>query len=112
MFPMSGTYLVSCFGDDGNSDTGDYWRIEIEGSEKIWRQDQRIRLRHVDTNGYLHSHNKKYNRIAGGQQEVRNIRSIYKIILLLREKIMKTVIKFHYCSKLVFFFLIIKTTQV
>lgn len=29
-----------------------------------------MRLRHVDTGGYLHSHNKKYTRIAGGQQEV------------------------------------------
>lgn len=45
--------------------------LEIEGSGKIWRQDQRVRLRHVDTRGYLHSHDKKYTRIAGGQQEVR-----------------------------------------
>lgn len=46
-------------------------RLEIEGSGKTWKQDQRIRLHHVDTDGYLHSHNKKYSRIAGGQQEVR-----------------------------------------
>ena len=46
-------------------------RLEIEGSGKTWRQDQRIRLHHVDTNGYLHSHDKKYQRIAGGQQEVK-----------------------------------------
>lgn len=45
-------------------------RLEIEGSGKTWRQDQRIRLQHVDTGGYLHSHDKKYTRIAGGQQEV------------------------------------------
>ncbi|KAD4585534.1 hypothetical protein E3N88_23135 [Mikania micrantha] len=68
--PISGNLEVSCFGDDGNSDTGDYWRLEIEGSGKAWRQDQRIRLKHVDTSGYLHSHDKKYSRIAGGQQEV------------------------------------------
>ncbi|KAD5507754.1 hypothetical protein E3N88_15457 [Mikania micrantha] len=72
--PISGNLEVSCFGDDGNSDTGDYWRLEIEGSGKTWRQDQRIRLRHVDTSGYLHSHDKKYNRIAGGQQEVCGVR--------------------------------------
>lgn len=42
----------------------------MEGSGKTWKQDQRIRLRHVDTGGYLHSHDKKYTRIAGGQQEV------------------------------------------
>lgn len=72
--PISGNLEVSCFGDDGNSDTGDYWRLEIEGSGKTWRQDQRIRLRHVDTSGYLHSHDKKYSRIAGGQQEVCGVR--------------------------------------
>lgn len=32
-----------------------------------------MRLRHVDTGGYLHSHDKKYSRIAGGQQEVRSL---------------------------------------
>lgn len=42
----------------------------IEGSGKTWRQDQRVRLQHVDTGIYLHSHDKKYTRIAGGQQEV------------------------------------------
>jgi dolichyl-phosphate-mannose--protein O-mannosyl transferase len=45
-------------------------RLMIEGSGKTWKQDQRIRLHHVDTNGYLHSHDKRYQRIAGGQQEV------------------------------------------
>ncbi|KAK4362170.1 hypothetical protein RND71_017411 [Anisodus tanguticus] len=68
--PISGNMEVSCFGDDNGSDTGDYWRLEIEGSGKTWRQDQRIRLQHMDTAGYLHSHDKKYTRIAGGQQEV------------------------------------------
>ncbi|GFZ17240.1 stromal cell-derived factor 2-like protein precursor [Actinidia rufa] len=70
----SNSYWVSCFGGEGESDTGDYWRLEIEGSGKTWRQDQRIRLHHVDTNGYLHSHDKKYQRIAGGQQEVCGVR--------------------------------------
>ncbi|KAE8731671.1 Stromal cell-derived factor 2-like protein [Hibiscus syriacus] len=49
-------------------------RLIIEGSGKTWKQDQRIRLQHVDTGGYLHSHNKKYSRIAGGQQEVCGVR--------------------------------------
>lgn len=72
--PISGNLEVSCFGGDGNSDTGDFWRLEIEGNKKIWKQDQRVRLRHVDTGGYLHSHDKKYSRIAGGQQEVCGVR--------------------------------------
>ncbi|XP_072979087.1 stromal cell-derived factor 2-like protein [Typha angustifolia] len=72
--PISGNIEVSCFGGDGESDTGDHWKLEVEGSGKTWRQDQKVRLRHVDTGGYLHSHNKKYTRIAGGQQEVCGVR--------------------------------------
>jgi hypothetical protein len=48
-------------------------RLEIEGSGKVWKRDQKVRLRHVDTGGYLHSHSKKYNRLGGGQQEVRHL---------------------------------------
>jgi len=48
-----------------------FCRLEIEGGGKVWKRDQKVRLRHVDTGGYLHSHNKKYNRLGGGQQEVR-----------------------------------------
>lgn len=72
--PISGNLEVSCFGGDANSDTGDHWKLEIEGKGKIWKQDQKIRLHHVDTGGYLHSHDKKYQRIAGGQQEVCGVR--------------------------------------
>ncbi|KAL6334455.1 hypothetical protein AAG906_015648 [Vitis piasezkii] len=72
--PISGNLEVSCYGEDDNSDTGDNWRLEIEGSGKTWKQDQRVRLLHVDTGGYLHSHDKKYTRIAGGQQEVCGVR--------------------------------------
>ncbi|XP_021866461.2 stromal cell-derived factor 2-like protein [Spinacia oleracea] len=68
--PISGNLEVSCYGGDSTSDTGDHWKLEIEGKGKIWKQDQKIRLNHVDTRGYLHSHDKKYQRIAGGQQEV------------------------------------------
>ncbi|XP_073118303.1 stromal cell-derived factor 2-like protein isoform X2 [Elaeis guineensis] len=71
--------IVSCFGGDRESDTGDYRRLEIEGNGKTWRQDQKIRLQHVDTGGYLHSHNKKYSRIAGGQQEDAGISDSYPL---------------------------------
>jgi hypothetical protein len=72
--PISGNLEVSCFGGEEESDTGDYWRVMIERSGTTWKQDKKIRLQHVDTGGYLHSHNKKYQRIAGGQQEVCGIR--------------------------------------
>ncbi|CAM8958651.1 unnamed protein product [Rhodiola kirilowii] len=72
--PISGILRSVCYGGENQSDTGDYWRLMIEGSGKTWKQDQRVRLQHVDTQGYLHSHNKKYQRIAGGQQEVCGVR--------------------------------------
>jgi dolichyl-phosphate-mannose--protein O-mannosyl transferase len=72
--PISGNLEVSCFGGDQESDTGDYWRLMIEGSGTTWRLDERVRFQHIDTGSYLHSHDKKYQRIAGGQQEVCGIR--------------------------------------
>ncbi|KAH0990350.1 hypothetical protein GBA52_001833 [Prunus armeniaca] len=72
--PITGNQEVSCFGGESESDTGDHWRVMIEGSGKTWKQDQRVRIQHVDTGVYLHSHDKKYTRIAGGQQEVCAVR--------------------------------------
>ncbi|KAK9677303.1 hypothetical protein RND81_11G134900 [Saponaria officinalis] len=72
--PISGNLEVSCFGGENDSDTGDHWKLEIEGKGNVWRQDQKVRLQHVDTGGYLHSHDKRYQRIAGGQQEVCGVR--------------------------------------
>ncbi|XP_021739513.1 stromal cell-derived factor 2-like protein [Chenopodium quinoa] len=65
--PLSGNQEVSCFGNDGKSDMGDHWRLIVEGAGKMWMKDQRVRLQHVDTGVYLHSHKKKYGM---GQQEV------------------------------------------
>ena len=45
-------------------------RLEIEGKGKAWMRDQKVRFRHGDTGVYLHSHDRKYQRIASGQQEV------------------------------------------
>ncbi|CAN6990524.1 unnamed protein product [Brassica rapa subsp. trilocularis] len=32
-------------------------KFTIEGSGKTWKQDQRVRLQHIDTSAYLHCHN-------------------------------------------------------
>ncbi|KAL2633924.1 hypothetical protein R1flu_005403 [Riccia fluitans] len=68
--PISNNYEVSAFGSDEQSDTGDHWKLIIEGKGKVWLRDQKVRFLHVDTGGYLHSHDKKYSRIVAGQQEV------------------------------------------
>ncbi|KAL0217760.1 hypothetical protein RCL1_008609 [Eukaryota sp. TZLM3-RCL] len=66
--PLSGQQEVSCF--DG-LDTGDNWIIECDAkSGPTWRRDRAIRLRHEDTNNYLHSHDVSYNAPIHGQREV------------------------------------------
>lgn len=53
--PVSGQQEVTGFGDNGNGDANDNWRIEIEGGG-AWTLNRRIRLIHVNTNHALHSH--------------------------------------------------------
>lgn len=60
---------VSCC-DQVTHAAGWVFRLEIEGKGDVWLRDQKVRLQHVDTGGYLHSHDKKYSRIVAGQQEV------------------------------------------
>ena len=40
-------------------------RIDIEGRGKVWMQDQKIWLQHVDIGGYFKSYEKLYTRIVG-----------------------------------------------
>ncbi|XP_024384044.1 stromal cell-derived factor 2-like protein [Physcomitrium patens] len=66
--PITGNLEVSAFGGDEQSDSGDYWKLEIEGKGSVWTLGQQVRFLHVATNGYLHSHNKKFSQLD--QQEV------------------------------------------
>ncbi|KAI5075506.1 hypothetical protein GOP47_0009582 [Adiantum capillus-veneris] len=72
--PITGNLEVSCFGGEGESDSGDLWILEIDRKDGVWTRDQKVRFQHIDTGAYLHSHDKKYSRIAGGQQEVCGMR--------------------------------------
>ncbi|MBV6429016.1 MAG: hypothetical protein KIPDCIKN_03553 [Haliscomenobacter sp.] len=68
--PVSGQQEVTCFGDNGNGDSNDNWRIEIEGGG-AWSSNQRVRLIHVNTNHALHSHaGWSHPDWTAGQQEV------------------------------------------
>ena len=45
---------MSAFGGDDNSDSGDNWEVECASSNaQYWQRDDGVRLRHVDTNGYV-----------------------------------------------------------
>lgn len=67
--PLSGNLEVSACGVDvAGTGSGDHWKLEIQTSEPEWAVDQKVRLRHVDTGSYLHSHKKMYDQL--NQQEV------------------------------------------
>ena len=61
-------YEVSGFGDDGEGDGGDNWKLEClqrkgsENAEQMWESDSLVRFMHVDTNRWLSSSTKvKFN---------------------------------------------------
>ncbi|MBE2208467.1 MAG: hypothetical protein IAE84_12825 [Saprospiraceae bacterium] len=68
--PVTGQQEVTCFGENGNGDSNDNWRIEIDGGG-TWAANRRIRLIHINTNHALHSHaGHAHPQWTAGQQEV------------------------------------------
>lgn len=68
--PLSANLEVSGFGGDDQSDTGDHWRLDVNGGG-VWLKDTPVRFQHVETGGWLHSAaDKRYGRPIAGQQEV------------------------------------------
>lgn len=68
--PLSSNQEVSAFGSDTESDGADVWAVEWDSKHKQWRQDVKVRIRHVDTAFVLYSHDVKFGQPISGQQEV------------------------------------------
>ena len=66
--PLSGEQEVSAYGSNGEGDTGDHWEVICDDNE--WRRTTFVRLRHVDTNGYLGLSGRSFGRPISGQMEV------------------------------------------
>ncbi|XP_014661864.1 PREDICTED: stromal cell-derived factor 2-like [Priapulus caudatus] len=66
--PLSHNQEVSCFGEGGDGDTGDNWVVVCSGDH--WERNEPIRLRHQDTDAYLHLTGDSYGRPIHGQKEV------------------------------------------
>ncbi|GIL75263.1 hypothetical protein Vretifemale_5068 [Volvox reticuliferus] len=71
--PLSNSQEVSAFGSDTQSDGGDVWIIEWDGKGKVWKQNTKVRFKHVDTGAYLFSHDAKYGNPISGQFEVAGV---------------------------------------
>eukprot|EP00727_Mastigamoeba_balamuthi_P000213 m51a1_g10189 hypothetical protein (212) ;mRNA; f:5308-6528 len=68
--PLTRNQEVSCFGENGSGDTGDFWAVET-ADKGPWKRGQTIRLRHVDTGKYLAAMpHAKFNNPIPGQLEV------------------------------------------
>ncbi|PRW20677.1 stromal cell-derived factor 2 [Chlorella sorokiniana] len=73
--PLSNNQEVSCFGDDKNTDSGDVWRVEWDGSAASWERDMPVRLLHKDTGAFLSTHAVKYQRPIPGHTEVMGMKA-------------------------------------
>lgn len=66
--PLSGAQEVSAYGEDAVGDEGDNWVVSC--SDTYWQRDERVRFRHVATDGYLFVSTQQYGRPIAGQREV------------------------------------------
>ncbi|VDK19918.1 unnamed protein product [Anisakis simplex] len=64
---------VSCFGKDGEGDTGDHWVVMCNTDE--WLRDEPVRLKHEDTGKFLASSGQLYGRPISGQGEIVGVSS-------------------------------------
>lgn len=53
--PLSGLQEVSGFGDNGEGDSGDNWKVMCSDSSKYWERGSDVYFQHIDTGKYLHT---------------------------------------------------------
>ena len=52
--PLSNNYEVSCFGENGEGDEGDNWKVVCD--DTFWERDDKVRFQHGATSGYVTSY--------------------------------------------------------
>lgn len=68
--PLTGQQEVTCYGENGQGDDNDNWRVELD-TGGTWETGKRLRLIHINTNQALHSHaNYSHPEWTLNQQEV------------------------------------------
>lgn len=66
--PLSNSQEVSAFGENGEGDTGDVWKVLCSGD--AWARDEAISFKHVDTGVFLGVSGRTFGRPIHGQMEV------------------------------------------
>jgi len=66
--PLTNQQEVSAFGELGEGDTGDVWKVVCDTD--YWQRDQAVQFKHVDTGVYLGSSGQTFGRPISGQMEI------------------------------------------
>uniref|UniRef100_A0A914UMY4 MIR domain-containing protein n=1 Tax=Plectus sambesii TaxID=2011161 RepID=A0A914UMY4_9BILA len=66
--PLSSNQEISCFGKDGEGDTGDNWQVLC--NTDVWLRGELVKLKHEDTGAYLGTSGQQYGRPIAGQKEI------------------------------------------
>jgi len=66
--PLTQQQEVSAFGEGGNGDTGDNWKVVLDG--ETWKRGEVVKFQHLDTNKWLQSNKNKFSNPIPGQTEV------------------------------------------
>ncbi|KAJ8321596.1 hypothetical protein KUTeg_000067 [Tegillarca granosa] len=66
--PLSHNLEVSAFGEEGEGDEGDNWVIVCSG--QYWSRSEKVRVKNVVTEHYLHVSGDTFGRPIHGQREV------------------------------------------
>ncbi|XP_045472742.1 stromal cell-derived factor 2 isoform X2 [Harmonia axyridis] len=66
--PLSSQQEISCYGENGEGDTGDHWKVICSGEN--WLRDDPVMLKHDDTSAYLATSGRTFGRPINGQVEV------------------------------------------
>nr|XP_050044151.1 stromal cell-derived factor 2-like [Dermacentor andersoni] len=66
--PLSSKQEISAHGENGQGNSGDFWRVVCKTG--YWERDGDVRLKHADTEAWLSVSGKSYGQQLGGQLEV------------------------------------------
>jgi dolichyl-phosphate-mannose--protein O-mannosyl transferase len=66
--PLSNKQEVSAFGEEGDGDTGDVWAVVCD--DDVWKRDESIMFKHVDTGVFLGASGHSFGRPIHGQMEI------------------------------------------
>ncbi|XP_065206620.1 stromal cell-derived factor 2 [Planococcus citri] len=66
--PLSGHQEISCYGNNGEGDSGDHWKVVCD--DEYWNRSRQVKFQHADTKMFLAATQQTYGRPISGQHEI------------------------------------------